>query len=91
MYDGCPKMNAMSRAMRANYLGADGFNQESIMSADAGAAGTAALDWKEVWYTHRPVVSASNVDEALRWGREESRTSGVQQFHQGRFEPPIAA
>ena len=38
---------------------------------------TAPLNWKEVWYTNCPVVSASNVDEALGWSREEFKKIGV--------------
>jgi ABC-type nitrate/sulfonate/bicarbonate transport system substrate-binding protein len=32
---------------------------------------TVPLDWKEVWYTNCPLVSASNVDQELGWTREE--------------------
>ena len=39
--------------------------------------GTAPLNWKEVWYTNCPVVSASNVDESLGWVREELKKVGV--------------
>jgi ABC-type nitrate/sulfonate/bicarbonate transport system substrate-binding protein len=35
------------------------------------------LNWKEVWYTNCPVVSASNVDESLGWVREEFKKIGV--------------
>jgi hypothetical protein len=38
---------------------------------------TVPLNWKEVWYTNCPVVSASNVDEALGWTREEFAKIGV--------------
>ena len=38
---------------------------------------TAPLDWKQVWYTNCPVMSASNVDEALGWTRDEFRKLGV--------------
>jgi ABC-type nitrate/sulfonate/bicarbonate transport system substrate-binding protein len=38
---------------------------------------TVPLDWKELWYTNCPVVSASNVDEALGWTREELKKVGV--------------
>jgi hypothetical protein len=41
------------------------------------SSGTAPLDWKEVWYTNCPVVSASNVDEALGWAREEFKKVGA--------------
>jgi hypothetical protein len=40
-------------------------------------SGTAPLNWKEVWYTNCPVVSASNVDESLGWVREEFKKAGV--------------
>jgi len=32
---------------------------------------TVKLDWKEVYYTNCPLVSASNVDQELGWTREE--------------------
>ena len=34
-------------------------------------ATTVALDWKEVYYTNCPLVSASNVDQELGWTKEE--------------------
>jgi hypothetical protein len=33
---------------------------------------TVPLDWKEVYYTNCPLVSASNVDQELGWGPEKS-------------------
>jgi ABC-type nitrate/sulfonate/bicarbonate transport system substrate-binding protein len=38
---------------------------------------TVKLDWKEVWYTNCPLVSASNVDQELGWTREEYKKIGV--------------
>ena len=38
---------------------------------------TAPLNWKEVWYTNCPLVSASNVDQELGWTREEYKKIGV--------------
>ncbi|MCK7502040.1 MAG: hypothetical protein MZW92_77970 [Comamonadaceae bacterium] len=35
------------------------------------------LDWKEVYYTNCPLVSASNVDQELGWTREEFKKIGV--------------
>jgi ABC-type nitrate/sulfonate/bicarbonate transport system substrate-binding protein len=32
---------------------------------------TVPLNWKEVWYTNCPLVSASNIDQELGWTREE--------------------
>jgi ABC-type nitrate/sulfonate/bicarbonate transport system substrate-binding protein len=38
---------------------------------------TAPLDWKEVYYTNCPLVSASNVDQELGWTREEYKKIGI--------------
>jgi len=38
---------------------------------------TVLLDWKEVYYTNCPLVSASNVDQELGWTREEFKKIGV--------------
>jgi ABC-type nitrate/sulfonate/bicarbonate transport system substrate-binding protein len=35
------------------------------------------LDWKEVYYTNCPLISASNVDQELGWTREEYKKLGV--------------
>jgi ABC-type nitrate/sulfonate/bicarbonate transport system substrate-binding protein len=35
------------------------------------------LNWKEVWYTNCPVMSASNVEEALGWTKAEFKKVGV--------------
>jgi len=35
------------------------------------------LNWKEVWYTNCPLISASNVDQELGWTREEYKKIGV--------------
>ncbi|MCJ7641730.1 MAG: ABC transporter substrate-binding protein [Desulfobacterales bacterium] len=35
------------------------------------------LDWKEVYYTNCPLVSASNVDQELGWTKEEYKKIGV--------------
>ena len=32
---------------------------------------TVPLNWKEVWFTNCPMVSANNVDQELGWCREE--------------------
>ena len=34
------------------------------------------LDWKEVYYTNCPLISASNVDQELGWTREEFKKIG---------------
>jgi ABC-type nitrate/sulfonate/bicarbonate transport system substrate-binding protein len=38
---------------------------------------TVKLNWKEVWYTNCPLISASNVDQELGWTREEFKKLGV--------------
>ena len=38
---------------------------------------TVALNWKEVYYTNCPMVSASNIDQELGWAREEFKKIGV--------------
>jgi len=40
-------------------------------------ASTVALDWKEVYYTNCPLISASNVDQELGWVKEEYSKIGV--------------
>jgi ABC-type nitrate/sulfonate/bicarbonate transport system substrate-binding protein len=44
---------------------------------DGQKLNTVPLDWKEVWYTNCPLVSASNVDQELGWTREEFKKIGV--------------
>jgi ABC-type nitrate/sulfonate/bicarbonate transport system substrate-binding protein len=39
---------------------------------------TVPLDWKEVYYTNCPLVSASNIDQELGWTKEEFKKIGVQ-------------
>jgi ABC-type nitrate/sulfonate/bicarbonate transport system substrate-binding protein len=51
--------------------------KKAIMTDNARTLSTVPLDWKQVWYTNCPVVSASNVDEALGWTREELKKVGV--------------
>ena len=39
---------------------------------------TVPLNWKEVWFTNCPMVSANNVDQELGWCREEFKKLGVE-------------
>jgi len=39
---------------------------------------TISLDWKEVYYTNCPLVSASNIDQELGWTAEEFAKIGVE-------------
>jgi ABC-type nitrate/sulfonate/bicarbonate transport system substrate-binding protein len=38
---------------------------------------TVPLDWKKVYYTNCPLVSASNVDQELGWTKEEFKKIGI--------------
>jgi len=49
-----------------------------IMSTNLKKSSTVPLNWKEVYYTNCPLVSASNVDQELGWTREEFKKIGVQ-------------
>ena len=44
---------------------------------DGKMTSTISLDWKEVYYTNCPLVSASNVDQELGWTNEEYLKIGV--------------
>ena len=46
-------------------------------AAKKKTATTVDLDWKEVYYTNCPLVSASNVDQELGWTKEEYGRLGV--------------
>jgi hypothetical protein len=48
-----------------------------IMAKEAKKSTTVPLDWKEVYYTNCPMVSASNIDQELGWAREEFKKIGV--------------
>jgi ABC-type nitrate/sulfonate/bicarbonate transport system substrate-binding protein len=43
----------------------------------AGKLKTVPLNWKEVYYTNCPLVSASNVDQELGWTKEEFKKIGI--------------
>jgi ABC-type nitrate/sulfonate/bicarbonate transport system substrate-binding protein len=47
------------------------------MAATQRNSDSVALNWKEVYYTNCPLVSASNVDQELGWTREEFKKIGV--------------
>ena len=48
------------------------------MSTKERVSSTVPLDWKEVWFTNCPMVSANNVDQELGWCREEYKKIGVE-------------
>jgi ABC-type nitrate/sulfonate/bicarbonate transport system substrate-binding protein len=49
-----------------------------VMATKDKKFSTVPLNWKEVYYTNCPLVSASNVDQELGWTREEFKKIGVQ-------------
>ena len=51
--------------------------QAQAAVADEKKSSTVPLNWKEVYYTNCPLVSASNVDQELGWTREEFKKIGV--------------
>jgi len=46
-----------------------------------GKLKTVPLDWKEVYYTNCPLISASNVDQELGWTKEEFKKIGVEYLY----------
>jgi len=48
------------------------------MAKQAKKSTTVPLNWKEVWWTNCPMVSANNVDQELGWCREEYKKIGVE-------------
>jgi ABC-type nitrate/sulfonate/bicarbonate transport system substrate-binding protein len=57
-------------------LGAGGLTAAATQAAEKEAT-VVDLDWKEVYYTNCPLVSASNVDQELGWVKEEYAKIGV--------------
>jgi ABC-type nitrate/sulfonate/bicarbonate transport system substrate-binding protein len=47
----------------------------------AGKLKTVPLDWKEVYYTNCPLISASNVDQELGWTKELYKKMDVQYLY----------
>ena len=47
------------------------------MAKQAKKSSTVPLDWKEVYYTNCPMVSASNVDQELGWARGDFKKIGI--------------
>jgi ABC-type nitrate/sulfonate/bicarbonate transport system substrate-binding protein len=52
--------------------------ESSTLTAEAKTFSTVPLNWKEVYYTNCPLVSAANVDQELGWTKEEFKKIGVQ-------------
>ena len=74
------KFMSSAGIVAAGTLAMNGKNLASILPQvedDDKKSGTVKLDWKEVYYTNCPLVSASNVDQELGWTREEYKKIGV--------------
>ena len=59
-------------------MAAIGAGVAAAVAQEDKQASTVALDWKEVYYTNCPLVSASNVDQELGWVKEEYSKIGVE-------------
>jgi len=62
-------------------VGAPAQAQTTAGEGQAGAASKkgrkVALDWKEVWFTNCPMVSANNVDQELGWCKTDFKHKGI--------------
>ena len=56
---------------------ADEGSRAVIKEVKGKKTSTISLDWKEVYYTNCPLVSASNIDQELGWTTEEYLKIGV--------------
>jgi ABC-type nitrate/sulfonate/bicarbonate transport system substrate-binding protein len=52
--------------------------RKEVVMATERVSTTVPLNWKEVWFTNCPMVSANNVDQELGWCREEFKKIGVE-------------
>lgn len=93
IYRECPKMSILchflsfQNAFRIGHIMVDKFKaglakipaeRIEAMSTKERVSSTVPLDWKEVWFTNCPMVSANNVDQELGWCREEYKKMGVE-------------
>ena len=51
--------------------------EDAAMATEAKKFSTAPLNWKEVWYTNCPMISASNIDQELGWTKQDYKKIGV--------------
>ena len=56
---------------------APGMENVKVTTLENTKLNTVKLNWKEVYYTNCPLISASNVDQELGWTREEFKKIGV--------------
>ena len=60
-----------------NAMAAETGSRAVKKEVDGKMTSTISLDWKEVYYTNCPLVSASNIDQELGWTNEEYLKIGV--------------
>ena len=56
---------------------AKGATKPKAKKSKAPKLHTVKLDWKEVYYTNCPLISASNIDQELGWTKEEFKKIGI--------------
>ena len=61
-----------------NAMAAEAGSRAVKKEVDGKMTTTVSLDWKEVYYTNCPLISASNVDQELGWTAEEFAKIGVE-------------
>ncbi|MGB5290748.1 MAG: hypothetical protein WBN41_04795 [Lysobacterales bacterium] len=61
-----------------NAMAAEAGSRAVKKEVDGKMTSTISLDWKEVYYTNCPLISASNVDQELGWTAEEYAKIGVE-------------
>ena len=61
----------------ANAQTADGSSRAVKKEVDGKMTSTIDLDWKEVYYTNCPMVSANNVDQELGWCKTDFKAMGI--------------
>lgn len=67
-----------SGGFSGNAVAAEAGSRAVIKEVDGKKTSTISLDWKEVYYTNCPLISASNVDQELGWTAEEFAKIGVE-------------
>ena len=81
----CPNLTRRNFVKTAGIVAAGGVALGAGLKAASAQAqegtqkvsSTVPLDWKEVFYTNCPLISASNVDQELGWTLEEYKKIGV--------------
>ncbi len=64
--------------LSGNALATEAGSRAVKKEVDGKMTSTISLDWKEVYYTNCPLISASNVDQELGWTAEEFAKIGVE-------------